>query len=214
MLVTFEGADGSGKTTQIELLKKRLLKVGITPVCVREPGGTKEGDAIRALLFHQNDLHFMPVSELLLFYASRAELWKQRIQPALLSESLVVCDRFIDSTYVYQGLGKEISFELLHHLHQNVMGGILPFRTYFLDVSPEVALGRRIARLSKNKYDEADADFHERIIFGYQRFYKDQQGGRVLRLNADLSPETLCDIIFSDLCSRLSHMAQPFHKES
>jgi dTMP kinase len=132
--ITFEGSEGCGKTTQIEALAKALEAEGKTVLITREPGGTVIGEKIRNLLqdpSHENAISDM--TELLLFSASRAELIASRIQPALERGEIVICDRFYDSTYVYQGLGRAIDMNIVEQLNQITVGPLKPDLTILLD---------------------------------------------------------------------------------
>ena len=147
--ITFEGSEGCGKTTQIEALAKALEAQGETVLITREPGGTLIGEKIRNLLQdpgHKNEISDM--AELLLFSASRAELIASRIQPALKKGEIVICDRFYDSTYVYQGLGRAIGMEIVEQLNQITVGTLKPDLTILLDLDAKVGIDRAKSRQS------------------------------------------------------------------
>lgn len=143
LLISFEGVDGSGKSTQAGLLVERLDRLGARPVAVREPGGTDLSERVRAILLDR-DAQVSPRAELLLFAAARAQLCHEVIRPALADGRPVVCDRFFDSTTAYQGGGRQLADTAwLGEFHRFTTGGLRPDRTYILDVPPELAAARR-----------------------------------------------------------------------
>ena len=170
MLITFEGIDGSGKSTQIHLLKERLEKSGIEVDVYREPGGTGVSEKIRSLLLNPA-YEIDSFAELLLFSAARAQLVSEKIRPALERGRVVVCDRFYDSTTAYQGAGRGLGeIEWMIDFHAKVTGSLVPTRTYLLSVPVEHALERRSSR-AENKEDRMEqtgALFFERVVQAYK----------------------------------------------
>ena len=146
MFVTFEGIDGSGKTTQVELLRAELERRGRDVLATREPGGTELGEGIRQLLLHGVDM--TPWAEAALYAAARAELVAERIAPALDAGGDVVCDRYVDSSLAYQGGARGLGLDRVLELNLNAVGGLLPDRTFLLALDPEEGLlrSRRDAR--------------------------------------------------------------------
>ena len=142
-LITFEGSEGCGKSTQVKRLAARLEKWGIRPAVLREPGGTAIGEAIRHLLQHSEDNHAMtPETELLLFEASRSQLVREKMQPALRRGEWVICDRFFDSTTVYQGAARQLHLGLVKKLNAFVVGDCVPDLTFVLDIDRATAQSR------------------------------------------------------------------------
>lgn len=164
LLITLEGIDGCGKTTQAGILQRNLEEKGIQFVAIREPGGTAVGEDIRQVLLHNHDSLSLQ-AELLLYMAARSELTEQVILPSLLAGKVVVCDRFIDSTVAYQGYGGGADLKLVHFLNQKATGGVSPDLTILLDLPVEEAAGRRgdsADRMEKNDYN-----YHRRVRHGY-----------------------------------------------
>jgi dTMP kinase len=162
--ITFEGGEGSGKSTQSQLLADHLTSAGRTVLRLREPGATPLGESLRELLLHRRT-GMSPEAELLLFLAARAELVRSVIRPALDAGTVVICDRFSDSTFAYQGYGRGLELGRLRTLNDWATGGLVPDLTVLLDVPVEVGLRR--------KHGETDAfqletvEFHERVRQGY-----------------------------------------------
>ncbi len=168
--VSFEGSEGSGKTTQIDLLATRLEREGYDVVVTREPGGTEIGEEVRHLLKHaQSGRGMFPETELLLFAASRAQLVREVINPALKAGKIILCDRFLDSTTVYQGVARKISQDPISVINHFAVGELLPDVTIVLDVPAEVGLARVRHRASDlpDRIEEENIDFFERVREGY-----------------------------------------------
>lgn len=166
MLVSFEGIDGCGKTTQLGLLYDRLLATGVETLALREPGGTDVSEAIRSLLLdtqHRVD----PVAELLLFSAARAQLVAERIRPALGKGHVVLLDRFYDSTTAYQGYGRQqLSVQAIDEINRVATGGLVPDVTFYFDVDIDTAMSRR-AGGQPDRMERAGDDFFKRVREGY-----------------------------------------------
>ena len=171
--ISFEGPEGSGKSTQARLLIERLTATGLTVLNTREPGGTRTGEVIRDIL--QNDVTGEPISpsaEVLLFAASRAQLVQQRIVPALAAGSWVVCDRFMDSTTAYQGYGRGFDVERMIAINAFAVGEAVPDLTILLDLDVDNSLERmegrnRARRQGQDRFEREAREFHARIRTGY-----------------------------------------------
>ncbi|HYE96660.1 MAG TPA: dTMP kinase [Rubricoccaceae bacterium] len=162
MLLSFEGIDGSGKSTQARLLEAYLRDAGRSVLLVREPGGATLSERVRELLLDPA-LDIAPFAELLLFSAARHQLVEEVIRPALAAGTVVLCDRFFDSTTAYQGGGRGLAeTEWLDAFHRRVTGGLVPRRTYLLDVPPEVGAGRRADRVA-DRMEAGGAAFFARV---------------------------------------------------
>jgi dTMP kinase len=167
--ITFEGSEGCGKTTQVKRLTIHLEKIGIVPEVYREPGGTPIGEAIRHLLQHSDENHAMtPEAELLLFEASRSQLVREKIQPALKRGDWVICDRFFDSTSVYQGAARKLDPVLVERLNTFVAGDCVPDLTFVLDVDRAMARSRLGGRKIRDRMEEQPEDFYERVRNAYR----------------------------------------------
>jgi len=172
-LITFEGPEGAGKSTQAAMLIAKLEARGIEVVYTREPGGTKLGESIRGVLqYNEAGEAPCPESEVLLFEASRAQLVRQVIQPALDRGAWVLCDRFADSTTAYQGFGRGFSVELMETINRFAVGGAVPDMTLLLDVNVSLGMQRCAKRQigKKIQYDRIESEaleFHEKVRQGY-----------------------------------------------
>lgn len=214
MLITFEGIDGSGKSTQARLLVDHLQAEGHAVMLVREPGGTLLSERIRSLLL-DTTLQIDPFAELLLFSAARAQLVTEKIEPALEAGRVVVCDRFFDSTTAYQGAGRGVEDpDWLRQLHRKVTGGLVPDRTYLIEVSPTVARARRGAADGAggpDRMEAATADFHRRVADAYAAL-AEREPDRFRCLDGEQSVEALHAQIIADLQALMaphSGTAQP-----
>ena len=215
MFLSFEGIDGSGKSTQISLLAARLKECNLGVEVFREPGGTPLSERIRGLLL-DSSYDITPFAELLLFSAARTQLVAQKIEPALKAGQIVICDRFFDSTTAYQGAGRQVEeVDWLVGFHLKVTGGLVPNRTYLLRLPIEAALARREQRENGGRGDrmeQADVAFYERVSFAYERMAL-LDPDRFLVLNAEESPESLHEQIWDDL-ERVRKSGGPEVRES
>lgn len=167
MFITFEGIEGSGKTTQIPRLVEFLEQAGYIVVTTREPGGTAIGDQIRDILLDLNNTDMQIRTEVLLFQASRAQLVEQVIRPSLAKGFQVISDRYADSTLAYQGYGYQLNLAQLQEIVHFATGGLKPDLTLLLDVDVEEGLRRRFGSGGKNRLDAYDPDFYHRVRQGY-----------------------------------------------
>ena len=170
--ITFEGGEGCGKSTQIRLLAERLRAQGLQVLLTREPGGTALAERIRALVREIGEDPPNARAETLLFLASRAQLVENVVRPALTAGTWVLCDRFADSTFAYQGYGRGLNLAKLKALNAFATGGLMPDRTILLDVPPETAAARLRARqqttqTAADRMERAGDDFHARLKAGF-----------------------------------------------
>lgn len=205
MFVTFEGPDGSGKTTQVNLLKKYLSEAGQSVLTTREPGGTSIGESIRRLLLDMGDNEMHTRTETLLFNAARAQLIEEKIRPALVAGDIVLCDRFADSTLAYQGYGRQQDRMELKRLIEYATGGLSPDLTVYLDLSPERGLRRKLAR-HLNRLDALELSFHEQVRNGYQNLIE-QQPHRWAVIDANRSRQEVHNDVVQALHQKLPSLA-------
>ncbi len=166
--ITFEGPEGSGKSTQVRLLAAWLVARGIEPVVTREPGGTRIGEQVRALLHNPDHTEMTAEAEILLYSAARAQHVGEIILPALAAGKIVLCDRFYDSTFAYQGYGRGLALEALQQITAFATRGLVPNASLFLDVPPEIGLRRRqTGGEEMNRLDLETLVFHQRVREGY-----------------------------------------------
>lgn len=174
LFITFEGTEGCGKSTQVSLLAERLRALGRTVRTLREPGGTPIGEEIRHTLKHSLHNHAMTAeAELLLMNASRAQIVREVIRPALAKGEIILCDRFYDSTTAYQGYGRQLDLKMVAAIIDVAVGGTRPDLTLLLQVPPAISAERLAARQStmpfvRDRIEEADRSFFERVAKGYE----------------------------------------------
>lgn len=164
--ITFEGIDGAGKSTHIDALAQRLRDAGHTVVCTREPGGTELAERLRDAVL---SLPMDPLTEALLVFAARRDHLQQVIRPALAQGHTVLCDRFTDATFAYQGAGRGFDLSQLAALEQWVQEGLQPELTLWFDLPAETAAQRRAAARSPDRFEQLDVAFFERVQHGYAR---------------------------------------------
>jgi dTMP kinase len=203
--ISLEGGEAVGKSTQIELLSKRLTDLGKKVLVTREPGGTPLGESIRHLLKHAPEGRGMtPYTELLLFLASRAELVRKVITPALDRGEWVLCDRFLDSTTVYQGVGRQLPTEIVERVNAFAVGPHLPGLTLVLDLEPEAARERQIRRShppGSGSFDRMEAepvDFFERVRQGYADVAK-AHSNRVKIISAAGTLDQTAEVVWKEV---------------
>ncbi len=173
LFITFEGPDGSGKSTQINLTAQYLTDLGYNVLCTREPGGTSIGDQIRETLHDISNTEMSAQAEILLYSASRAQLVEQVILPHLTIGGAVLCDRYADSTYAYQGYGRQLDFGTLRQITAFATQNLKPDITIYLDVTAQKGLKRKVAASATgegewNRMDQLELSFHQRVEAGYR----------------------------------------------
>ncbi|CAN5815830.1 dTMP kinase [soil metagenome] len=194
MFVSFEGLDGSGKSTQSELLRARLEADGQSVLITREPGGTELGEQIRDLVLHGD--HVEPWAEALLYAAARAQHVEQVIRPALERGEWVVCDRYVDSSVAYQGVGRGLGLDRVLELNLAAVGGLVPDRTFLLLLDAADVAGRvgdQRARLERE-----DEEFHRRAAAGYREL-AERFPLRIVVLDGTRPPEEIAEEVHGAL---------------
>ena len=189
--ISFEGLDFSGKTTQIELLVDRLRQLQIEPLVVREPGGTEISEKIREILLDRTHHQMHPRSEILLYSAARAQLVHQIILPALDRGERVIADRFFDSTSAYQGAGRGVEADFVRRLNRFATSGLTPYRTFFIDISPQEAERRRRRNsLAADRMESGGPEFYRKIRKGFLQM-AGEESRRFIIIDGEQSPEKI-----------------------
>jgi len=173
-LITFEGIDGSGKSTQIQLLEAEFEKLGISYKTFREPGGTKLSEKIRTILLDKENIELYSNAESLLFAAARAQLTAEQIKPAITKGEFVICDRFTDSTIAYQGYGRGLNINNLELMNTIATDGLIPDITFILDIDPQKAT-ERLKTVNPDRMEAAGIDFFKKIRQGYCQIREQNQ---------------------------------------
>ena len=189
MFITFEGIEGSGKSTQARLLVEYLRGKGLNVILTREPGGVELSERIRSILI-ETGLNISSRAELLLFLASRAQHTDELIRPSLRKGHIVVCDRYIDASVAYQGYGRGLSIEMIKRLNDWATGGIRPNLTVLLDLSPEEGLKRVRTSKKMDRIEGENLEFHRRVREGYLEIARSDPD-RFLVLDATRSMEEI-----------------------
>ena len=196
MFITFEGIEGSGKTTQVELLTGSLEAKGYECIATREPGATRIGRGIRDILLDSAHSNMLPLTELLLYEADRAQHVHDVIKPALAASKVVISDRFFDATTVYQGYARGCDLDLIERIHQGVLSGLRPDLTLILDLPVEMGLERawqrihsRTGNLPEDRFEKEALEFHEKVRLGYLTLAKNEPD-RFRVIDASADPQT------------------------
>ena len=211
VFISFEGSEGCGKSTQIRRLAERLESLGKSILLTREPGGTEIGEQLRHLLQFSKAGHAMtPEAELLLFAASRAQLVREKIAPALSAGRIVLADRFLDSTTVYQGVARRLDPARVAEINRFAVGGCVPDLTFVFDLDPAVARermrGRAAAAGAPDRMENQPAAFYEAVREGYLRLARETPG-RVRLIDAAQPEAAIFLEIWKQLATRLSGQA-------
>ena len=206
LFITFEGIEGCGKTTQMNLLADHLKKVGVSVLKTREPGGTKIGEEIREMLLNPDNKKMAKETEMLLYGASRAQHIKELIEPALKSGKIVLCDRYADSTLAYQGFGRNMGISLIRKTCPLSLGSIQPELTILLDLDVKAGLSRIKNRKGGNdRIEKEKIAFHNKVRKGYLKLAKASRGRiRVVRADRKIEEiqKEIRDILIKKLYSK------------
>ncbi|PIP40993.1 MAG: dTMP kinase [Desulfobacterales bacterium CG23_combo_of_CG06-09_8_20_14_all_51_8] len=214
MFISLEGIEGSGKTTQIGHMAAYLQKTGRDYVITKEPGGTAVGEKIRSILLDPEHTDIDPMAELMLYVADRVQHVQKVILPAMASGKIVICDRFCDSTTVYQGVSRGIDTDLIQRIHHLALGGLLPDLTFVLDLNPEIGLKRAWRQIRdgsrperETRFENERLEFHEKVRKGYLELAR-LEPERFVVLDAAANPEKVRETILGHLENHLKNQRQ------
>ncbi len=202
LFITFEGGEGSGKTVQARALYRRLSQLAIPVLLTHEPGGTSLGKRLRHLLKRAQSTDISPLSELLMFNASRAQLVDEVIQPHLRSGKVIICDRYVDSTTAYQSYGRGLGLEIVKAINDAATRGLQPNLVVLLDIPVEKGLARK-GTGGSDRFEQEDIAFHERVREGYLKLAAGEPE-RWLVIDASQSKEEITEIIWQRVRQLLS----------
>lgn len=202
LLIAFEGPDGSGKTTQIELLKEYFAENNYEFFCTREPGGTRISEKIREIILDNSNKEMNPMCEALLYAASRAQVVNEVIVPKLNEGKIVLCDRFVDSSIVYQGIGRDLGIERIRNINEAATNGLKPDFTFMFSISYEEGLRRKKKQKKLDRLENGDIEFHRRVFEGYKKIIKESANVKII--NAEKSIEDIHNEIINDILSLLN----------
>jgi dTMP kinase len=201
--ITFEGGEGAGKSTQIRFLAAHLASAGVRHIVTREPGGSPGAEEIRQLLVTGAADRWSALSETLLFYAARVDHWQRVIRPALEAGTVVLCDRFADSTIAYQAYAGGMDRKQIETLHDLVLPGVQPDLTLILDLSPEAGLRRAVSRAgAEERFESKGITFHERLRDGFLDIAA-RHAARCVVIDANRTVEAVSDAVKASVRQRL-----------
>ncbi|MCC6711769.1 MAG: dTMP kinase [Candidatus Dadabacteria bacterium] len=203
MLITFEGIEGSGKSTQADMLRDALVEKGYKVTLTREPGWGQLGHLIRTIILEDRDLELDPLAELFLFCADRAQHVKDYIEPRLRNGEIVICDRFFDSTIVYQGYGRKLDMRFVTKTARASAGDTTPDMTFLLNLPVREGLSRLRGRGGTTKMDEEPVEFHELIRQGYLLLSR-RDPDRIIKINAARDAVSIHEEIRDSVLLRLT----------
>lgn len=202
MFITFEGGDGSGKSTQIEILSGALEATGFDVLTTREPGGTAISEAVRNILLDPDNGEMSPVTEAMLYGAARAQLVHEVIKPALEKGMIVICDRFLDSSIAYQGYGRQLG-DIVEKINEPAIDDCMPEITFFMNLDPEVASGRIGERgEDKDRIESESEEFHRRVAKGYEELEK-KYPDRIVPIDASETVDKISVKIIETVMTRI-----------
>lgn len=201
LFITFEGGEGCGKSLQSRILYRKLAQLAIPAILIREPGGTPLGERIRYMLKQACEIPISPLTELLLFNASRSQLVSDVIQPSLREGKIVICDRFVDSTISYQSYGRGLDIDVVKDISRIASQGIKPDLTFLLDVPPEVGLSRK-GSISNDRFDKETIVFHQKVREGFL-ILASAEPQRWIKIDSTLSKSQISGLIWDKVSQTL-----------
>ena len=201
--ISFEGPDGSGKTTISKLVYEKLIENDFDCIYTREPGGIEIAEKIRDIILNPEHTSMDRKTEALLYAASRRQHLVEKVLPALKDNKIVICDRFVDSSLAYQGIGRGIGFEEVYAINEFAIEGYLPNFTIFLDIDAQTGLDRIQSRTFKDRLDQEDISFHQRVFAGYQEVLK-RFKERIVIVDATKTIEAIVEDAYQIIVERIS----------
>lgn len=201
LFITLEGGDGAGKSTQIRNIEKFFAEKGLVVVHTREPGGTLISEKLRDILLDSHNTEMSPVTEMMIYAASRAQNVREFIMPALERGEIVICDRFVDSSIAYQAYGRGLG-DMVAEVNKYATGGLTPDITFWMDIDPEAGKARAARAGVLDRLELEEMEFHYRVYRGYQKIAEDDPG-RVMRIDASDTVDNIRDSIcryLEELC--------------
>ena len=194
IFITIEGPDGAGKTTQRELLKEYLEKKGYDVLITRDPGGNPISEAIREVILNKEFTEMGYMTELLLYASARAQLVKENIKPALEAGQAVIADRFVDSSAVYQGIGRGLGVDTVYKDNEFALQGIMPDMTFLMDLNAQEGIARKKNQAELDRMENEKIEFHQKVVDGY-RMLADMHPERIVKIDATLPINEIHGII-------------------
>jgi dTMP kinase len=207
MFLSFEGSDGSGKSTHIRLLSEKLREMGYTVLVTREPGGCPISEKIRELVLDKENIEMTPVAEALLYAAARAQHVSQVIRPALERGEVVITDRYVDSSIAYQGYGRGLGEELVAAINAPAIGELMPDITFFMSVDTKETV-RRISDRELDRIELEGMSFHDRAYAAFQLLAA-KFPGRIITVDASRSKPEVHQAVMEAVCKKLAAMGKP-----
>ncbi|MCL2855351.1 MAG: dTMP kinase [Defluviitaleaceae bacterium] len=194
IFITFEGGEGAGKTTQIQLLRDHLLDCGLNVIAVRDPGGTAVAEQIRQMVKSNANADIYVRTEALLYLAARCEMVNKLIRPHLSAGRIVLCDRFADSTIAYQGFANELDLEDLEQIGNFATGNLTPTLTFYLKIDPKEGLGRKTAQQDLDRVENKGLGYHKKVQAGFE-YLAAKNPRRIVTIDATLGVDEIHQII-------------------
>lgn len=205
LFITMEGPDGSGKTTQMKKTAEYFMHQGYEVLLTREPGGTLIGEKIREIILDKKHVEMDSITETLLYAASRAQHVAEVIRPAIEEGKMVICDRFVDSSLVYQGFGRNLGIELVEGINKVAVQGIMPDITFLFKLPPHIGIQRKLSQGNGDRLEREKLDFHDRVFEGYMELEK-RYPQRIKGIDASGSIEEIHGEIVKYIEVLLKHM--------
>ena len=198
LFITFEGCEGSGKSTQLKLLREYFDQKGVSAVYTREPGGSPIAEQIRQILLDKDNLAMTDEAEALLYAAARIQHVKEKILPNKNSGKIVVCDRYLDSSFAYQAYARGLGYEFIAKINDEAMKTCMPDVTFFFDISPEAAFKRKGGADKEDRLEQSGMDFHKKVYDGYARL-AEKFPERIIKIDARKDKDAIFDCVVKEL---------------